>query len=343
MTTESGSTGAPADQAAALRRTGLRVERFRFVCRARDEMRLPPYAGSALRGMFGHALKRTVCVMDPPECASCLIYRSCVYPYVFETPPPPGAQRMRKYPAAPHPFVVAPRFTPREVMEAGAAFHFDVALVGRAIVHIPYVVHAFRTAGVRGAGGRGKFEVERIIQCVDHAEDRWESVWNGGVFPKPQHTRIPPAPPITSQRVTLRLVTPLRLVRNGSPIGPDALAFADLFRHLLRRISLLAYFHGGTPLETDFARLSQASRGVRIEHRDLRWFDWSRYSSRQQKNVPMGGVVGHLTLDGDALAPYWPYIWFGQWTHAGKGASMGLGRYTAAASAESATATATGA
>lgn len=340
MTTESQSTGASADQAAALRRAGLRVERFRFVCRARGELRLPPYAGSALRGMFGRALKSTVCVVDPPECTSCLIYRTCVYPYVFETPPPPAAQRMRKYPAVPHPFVVAPRFAPREVIGAGVPFDFDVALVGRAIRHVPYVVHAFRTAGVSGGGGRGQFVVERVMQCVDHVEDRWETVWTGGVFPKPQRTCIPPAPPVAAQGVTLSLTTPLRLVRDGRPIGPDELVFADLFRHLLRRISLLAYFHGETPLETDFARLAQTSRGVQIEHRDLRWFDWSRYSSRQRTRVPMGGVIGHLTLDGDALAPYWPYIWFGQWTHAGKGASMGLGRYQAAPTSKPATAAA---
>ena len=316
----------------ALDRSGLRVERFRFACRARDELGLPVYAGSALRGVFGHALKRTVCAVRLPECPPCLLYRSCVYPYVFETPPPAGAERMRKYPAAPHPFVVTPRFAPRQVIAAGAPFDFDVTLVGRAVDHVPYVVHAFRTAGPCGlGGGRGRFDVERVDQCVDHAEDRWTPVWSGGAVQAPQRTAIPPPPPIAARRVTLRFDTPLRLRRDDRPVGPDVLAFHDLFRQLLRRISLLAYFHGAAPLETDFAGLSRSSRDVEIRRRDLRWCDWSRYSSRQQRRVPMGGLLGQIAIDGEALAPYWPYIWFGQWTHAGKGASMGLGRYRAAA------------
>ncbi|MEZ5581405.1 MAG: CRISPR system precrRNA processing endoribonuclease RAMP protein Cas6 [Candidatus Competibacteraceae bacterium] len=40
-----------------------------------------------------------------------------------------------------------------------------------------------------------------------------------------------------------------------------------------------------------------------------------------------GGIIGELTLTGDKLAPFWPYLWLGQWTHVGKGAVMGLGQY----------------
>lgn len=38
------------------------------------------------------------------------------------------------------------------------------------------------------------------------------------------------------------------------------------------------------------------------------------------------GIVGAATYEGD-LAPFWPYLVFGQWTHVGKGATFGLGRY----------------
>ena len=41
----------------------------------------------------------------------------------------------------------------------------------------------------------------------------------------------------------------------------------------------------------------------------------------------MGGLVGSFELAGPDIEPFWPLLWLGQWTHAGKGSSMGLGRY----------------
>jgi len=43
--------------------------------------------------------------------------------------------------------------------------------------------------------------------------------------------------------------------------------------------------------------------------------------------VKMGGLIGEIGLEGADLEPFWPYLWLGQWTHAGKGVVMGLGRY----------------
>ena len=50
-------------------------------------------------------------------------------------------------------------------------------------------------------------------------------------------------------------------------------------------------------------------------------------TSRQNAKVPMGGLVGSFGLEGPALARFWPCLWLGEWTHTGKGCSMGLGRY----------------
>jgi hypothetical protein len=64
----------------------------------------------------------------------------------------------------------------------------------------------------------------------------------------------------------------------------------------------------------------------------LHWFDWVRYSSRQQQEMTLGGVLGRWALHGpsDTLAQLWPWLWLGQWLHVGKNATMGMGGYTLA-------------
>jgi len=65
----------------------LEVAAFDFRFRARQQMRMPRYMGSAWRGGFGRALRRAVCVTGLSTCPGCPFEASCVYPYLFETAP----------------------------------------------------------------------------------------------------------------------------------------------------------------------------------------------------------------------------------------------------------------
>jgi hypothetical protein len=56
----------------------LPLRRTRLVLVACGAGRFPAFPGSAWRGAFGHALKRTVCVMRLRPCAGCPLERSCI-------------------------------------------------------------------------------------------------------------------------------------------------------------------------------------------------------------------------------------------------------------------------
>jgi hypothetical protein len=127
--------------------------------------------------------------------------------------------------------------------------------------------------------------------------------------------------------LTLVLETPLRLKAEGRHVVPEQFRFGSLFSPLLRRISLLTAFHTDTPLQTDFAALTRTAQEIAVQSSQLRWHDWTRYSARQDTLLQMGGLLGEIRLSGTGLEPFWPYLWLGQWTHVGKGTSMGLGRY----------------
>jgi hypothetical protein len=72
-----------------------------------DAARLPAFSGSTLRGAFGFALKRAVCVMSHRDCPRCLVRSRCIYPYVFETSAPADSKLAHQQ-NAPHPFTLDP-------------------------------------------------------------------------------------------------------------------------------------------------------------------------------------------------------------------------------------------
>jgi hypothetical protein len=306
----------------------LPLARHRLHLIAQTAIHLPDYAGSMWRGALGHSLRRTVCVTGERHCPDCLLYRSCIYPYVFDTPPPERTEKLRKYPAAPHPFVIEPWPGCRNVAP-GEAFGVDLVLIGRGRSQLAYFIEALRRAGQSGIGkgaaqGAGRYVLAGVEQ---ERAAGWQRIYTTGGRLESHAAQMPSIPPLPMGLVRVELLTPLRLKVAEDLVTPERLRFRDFFSALLRRLSLLSYFHTDAPLDTDFRALVQAAETVDIDAPDLRWHEWTRYSARQDTLLQMGGLVGSFALPGAALAPFWSCLWAGQWTHAGKGAVMGLGRY----------------
>lgn len=303
----------------------LPIGRYRAWFSSSRPVRFSEFPGSAWRGGFGYALKKAACATREPRCAACLLYRSCAYPYIFETPPPPGAAKMRRYTSVPHPFVFDHCALPGRDTH-GCLLEFS--LFGEANRHLPIIVYALMSAVAAEQGIAGnRLSLERLEREAGLGSEAWAPL----DLPDGLAGLAAPAwaePPAPRAALALRIETPLRLKREGRHVGPERFCFADLFGNLLRRISMLTYFHTETPLETDFRGLSEAARAIQGEF-ELEWKEQRRYSQRQGEVMRLGGVVGRIALgaDGADLAPFWPYLWLGQWTHAGTGATMGLGRY----------------
>lgn len=301
----------------------LPVHRYQLQFATDQPLNLPAYAGSAWRGAFGRALKKSVCVIRHTACEECLLYRSCAYPYIFETPLPANAAKMRKYTRAPHPFVL--QIPSLEEVEQ-QPYAFNLSVFGHGQRFFPYMLYAMQLAGQEGIGGaRQSFELRQVLKQLQNGD--WEIVYQNGELVANDEDSNAPAPEMPAA-ITIKLHTPMRLKQQGHNLNPENFQFGAFFSTLLRRISMLTYFHTDTPLETDFAGLTQRARDIEFTGQDLHWFDWKRYSSRQDTEMNMGGVIGLLDLDMRGLEAFWPYLWLGQWTHAGKATSMGLGQYS---------------
>jgi CRISPR-associated endoribonuclease Cas6 len=133
------------------------------------------------------------------------------------------------------------------------------------------------------------------------------------------------AAPRSDNNLTLNFLTPTRIIYD-SGLALD-LEFHILVRQLLRRLSMLYYFHcNGNTSEWDFKGMIEKAKEIKTVTRDLRWYDWERYSARQDAKLKMGGFVGEITFEGN-IGPFMPLIEAGEVLHVGKGTGFGLGKY----------------
>lgn len=301
--------------------------KFLLTLSALEPITLPPYKGSTLRGGFGHAFKKVVCTIRNKECDDCLLKSRCIYSYVFETPPPQDSQILRKYEKAPHPFVIEPPFETKTHYQPGDTVNFGLILLGKAAEYLPYFIYTFEELGKIGIGkGRGRYEL-REVSC--EGRQIYNSV-------ERQLKSTPPCSPSLLKRgsggvgsdshfLTLNFLTPTRIVINNDLIVEPE--FHQIIRPLLRRISTISYFHYGERLDLDFKGLIERAQTVKVKERHTEWYDWERYSARQDVRMSLGGFVGKMTFEGE-LGEFMEFIELGEMLHVGKGTSFGLGKYT---------------
>ena len=324
----------------------LRWARLTLTLRAEQPVSLPPYAGSAFRGAFGHAFKRVACPLRR-ECEGCGYRDVCVYAYVFETPGAADGSPLTRSATVAHPFVLELPDCPTGEVQPGEAVTVGLVLIGRAIPLAPYFLAACREMVQHGIGrGRGRLRLERAV-ADDPASAEGRMVYDGD-----QELLAPAVPPWSvaeirqesrgasfdalrmsgkqggetegERRVKLHFLTPTRLRQDADlVVRPD---FATLATALLRRISVLAEAHCGARADLDAKAILASATTVRVEQSDLRWHDWARYSARQQTKMNLGGFVGSVTLTGP-LAQWLPLLRVGEVVHIGKGTAFGLGKY----------------
>lgn len=311
------------------------IGRFRFRIRMQEALRLPSYAGSLLRGQFGAALRRAACLTGATQCVGCPLRATCPYPLVFDAPPP-SEHALQKFSQVPNSYVIEPPPYGTAGVAAGDALDFGMVLVGRALGQLPLIAHAWERAFAHGLGReRACGLIEEIAREVPPTgvggpTPDAESVWDADerrIRPHESRLTVPDLQGLPAMTLSIR--TPLRLQNQGRPLGPGEVTPRVLIGQLVRRVSLLLELHADMPPSGKEAAIVRESDSLR-QWKDLRWLDWARYSSRQQQEMHLGGVVGTWTLAGEALETLAPWLWLGQWTHAGKNATFGLGAYSLA-------------
>lgn len=300
--------------------TTLPVARYRFSFALQNSMALPFFAGSLLRGAFGHALRSSSCLTGAKECKSCPLYQSCIYTNIFE--PPPRDHALQKFSQVPGCYVVEPPPVGQKKLAAGDKLSFCMVLWGKALEQLPLIILAWQRAGRQGLG-RDRITAE--LMSVSLVGEQEQTVWQANSQVIAEHSQQVSLAESAGESITLLFTTPLRVQNNGRPLHPDGITARALLMTLVRRVSLVGDMHLNLLLLEDSRALSLAADDVTMEH-DLHWCDWERYSSRQKQKMALGGVMGRIRLAGN-IAPFQEFLHLGQWLHIGKNASFGMGRY----------------
>jgi len=305
----------------------FRIARLIFNYLAFESGRLPEYKGSILRGGFGHIFSDIVCTKGHKECRICEDKANCAYVYLFETPAIQPEEKFARYSDVPRPYVVDLSNEPGHTFARGDPFQFGLILIGKAIEYLPYFIFCFDELGRKGLGTeKVRFDLQGAL-AYDYSKSQWTPIYD----PKSQFlrdnlpvTKADNLPYELKDTLSLEFLTPTRIKYRESYI--TNMEFHVMIRNLLRRITMLMLYHCDSELNIDINGLIEQAKTIDVLKWDLRWHDWTRYSSRQKTSMELGGFIGNVTYKGD-FEKFMPFIALGEQIHIGKNTTFGLGKY----------------
>lgn len=256
------------------------------VLRATEPQFVPAFLGSALHGTLGRALWKAVCAFPRrTQCRGCPLFARCAYPALFATPAPElqelklGEFGVRDQ--APRPIVLAPEpgWTRPSGhywrLHAGAEIPFRVTLIGKAVDDLALLTVALGQMAESGIGRpykegcagqrcphRAGAELARIT-----TGDRRETIFDRQTdlfqAPSQQGLEMGSSHCPSDGRVEIRLVSPLRLKRNGRFKGRPSPA--DFLVTLARRANTLAALFGSGSRVADEREIETLAEGIESE------------------------------------------------------------------------------
>jgi len=297
----------------------FKIFKFKILCRAENDLALPHFSGSTVRGAFGHALKSLACINLNEDCQSCKLSGECIYMKIFETSPSVPSGTGSSVKDIPHPFIIETDEGLSGTIPRGSSFKIYLAIFGQFENWSHYFFKAMQNAGKIGIGkGQGNFS---LVEIKDYFS---ESVLFAGSYRpiRPSACSIDFKAKTYRKNIAIRLCSPLRIVKDGTLI--DNLTPELLMTTVSRRLNLLNQFYGDQAKLYDFERLKRSCEKLRLEQSTVRLAK-NRFSNRQAKYIPLDGLIGEIRLYNLNSLTY-QIIKAAELVHIGKGSSLGLGQ-----------------
>ncbi|MBI3090672.1 MAG: CRISPR system precrRNA processing endoribonuclease RAMP protein Cas6 [Candidatus Tectomicrobia bacterium] len=193
---------------------------------------------------------------------------------------------------------------------------------GAGLRHDALLLRAWDIASGMGLGpDRQRFHV-RVLRLLGPDGQPCESSGADTAWPLSE-AAWPLAGPPASTPCRLTFPAPLRLLRRHRLLAHPTLA--DLVVAGARRLQPLLTPEDQEQLAALRPQLLDLAQSIATLPWQGERLDLVRYSARQQSEIEMRGVTGHLDLP-EGPGDLWPLLAAAQWLHLGKGAVVGLGQ-----------------
>ena len=264
----------------------------------------PPFPAALLRGGLGNLLRRRYC---RSRSAGCRPEAHCAYCELFETR---EGQRGSGWAAGLHgvPVAMAVHCEPVE-WKAG---RLGIELFGMAVEHSRIIRDAVQEMGERGLG-------RERVRCVFRPVTGWDVPESCGEAIRRSLSRL-------SRIEGLRVCSesPIRIKSAGrwaQSVDPRLLVV-----NAARRFSgLVAQESPARALPAPDRALLERATAMSARNARWRWTDRRRFSARQRRLVPMGGVEGSFEIDLPDLEMLF-FLALSEVMGVGKGIAFGFGR-----------------
>lgn len=287
------------------------ISRFEIQFQALENIQLPKYAGSTLRGAFGHALKNLACLTAARNegVCCCLPLESCVYRCLFDPAPRKllNQNRVKNQTIAP-PFVIEAHALATDILKGEMATFYMVLIGDFAHQQKVMIELAWQRALAEGIGvnlSKGSAQSKFISMTLSDQ---------------------PNAKQLSCSSIDIEFLTHARLQHHGKFLEAKDFNVSIFLNALLRRYLFLVetYSH----LEVNIKEIKDLYKNSAqiIGSAQLEWVNWSRYSNRQKQKMTLDGFMGRVRIH-HINEQLLHYLYLGQWLHVGKGCVFGLGHY----------------
>lgn len=248
---------------------------------------------------------------------------------LFDPPVSTDPIARRRFQRPGPPFVISPPDKIPRQLEPGDVLRLSIVFWGKGRHGIADFIRVLQSFGASGLHRReGRFEL--LTVAGDDASGNIRPLWKAGEDPvrfsapvQDAHwwleTTLPASLPLR-----LEFITPARLIAEGRPLFHAS--FSRLFPFILRRVTSMLHAHCGVEVIDAPRDLIACAAQVDELENTLVWRDW-RVLEGDEGKQELGGLVGVLLLDGDAVHEILWILGLGRMMNFGKGAAFASGHY----------------